>query len=134
MPPSLDMAVLRTGCPKTVGYILFWAHAWWALGVALSGRPAFVLYTNLPHVDLHLWDALALCVAVLLRVGLTQLRAGRGARVLQIGAAAGLVLWAWADVAFMITLGPSSAFVYTGLAGTAAWLVYLTGDAWVTPA
>lgn len=126
-----DRDFLRDGCPQTAGYLLYWAHLFWALDVALSGGPAVRLYTHLPLVEAHLWDGLAVVAAVLLRVGIGHLRDEGDARALQVGAGLGFVLWAWADVAFFVQLGASSALVYTALADGALWVVYLTGNAWV---
>ena len=123
---EVDQTVISHGDPVTAGYILFWAHIFWGLGVALSGETATHLYGNLPLVQLHLWDGLALAAALVLRVGLGM----ADMRIVQVGATLSFFLWAWVNVAFLIELGPSSALVYTAIATTAAWVVVLTRDAW----
>lgn len=128
---DLDGVVLRHGDPVTAAYILFWAHVWWAVPLAVNPDQLaqLDLFAHFPLLLFHVWDGLALMAALLLRLGLTR----SDFRVVQVGAVLSAAVWVWADVAFLAAAWPNmlTSLVYTALAGTSVWVVFLTRAAWV---
>ncbi|MEM1055169.1 MAG: hypothetical protein AAGI52_06555 [Bacteroidota bacterium] len=131
---EVDRVVLANGDPMTAAYILFWAHIWWAVPLAINPEQLAALdfYEHFPLVRYHVWDGLAFIAAALLRIGLS-----RGElRWIQVGAIVSGVVWIWADIALLVAFWPDvlTSLVYTALFFSSMWLLYLTRSAWVDAA
>ena len=124
---DLDRAMCKHGDPVTVAYCLFWLHSVWAVGVFFAPHDAVDAYHVFPYFSLGIWEGAAAATALVLRHGMRT----ADLRWIQIGGSMGFFIWAWADLAFLVTQGVGTAFVYTALAAMSGWLVYLTRYAWI---
>lgn len=126
----VDWIIAYEGCYVTASYINAVALVCVAIPMAVNGGTLddMAFYNPLRWIDLHLYGAIGLVLAALVRYGLVQ----RTRMLLHLVSIVSACYWFILDGAFLRSLGFSTAFVYTALALNAVWAVWLTRRVWLT--